>query len=243
MGSAPKIPPAPKLEKYTAEDFDVSKLVQTTPAQAQQQAVAQDRAYYDLSDADYAARRPDLLASNAALRQQVGREATASVEPSGQLPPAVQSELMRAGLGSQLGTFDAITPGSLGAYGVGRNLGVGALNYYNQARDRSVAERNASRQQLGAITAAEPQRSFGLTGSDALNLQLGNQGAINQANIHNVDQRNSVGMANVQAQNAAAQQQYAAQTQAGVSAANSRSATMGAGIGAAGAIGGALIIF
>lgn len=229
------LPPTPTLERYNYSAFDPANLKLLSPQEAQNTAAQFDRAYYDASDADYAARNPGLVASNAAVRDQVGREATASVEPSGNLPPAVQAELQRAGLGSQLSTFEVTTPGSMGAYGVGRNLGVGALNYFNQQRDRAVAERNASRGQLAAITAAEPQRGFGLTGQDAANLQLGNLGQINQVNVGNNAGVNQAAAANAAGQNQLNQQAYSAQTQAAI--ANARPSGIGGAIG--GLIGGA----
>ena len=150
-----KTPTAPKFSpaKFTA--LDASTLQYNDPAALNTAATDADAAAYARSDADFAARHPELLAANKA------NEANIAGQIDGQLPPGYAAQLTKAGLGSALGTFQggSVAPGSTGAFGVAKNLGIDYLKYQDDARNA-----------LAGANANAPERQLGLGGSAIVGL-------------------------------------------------------------------------
>lgn len=189
--TAPKYP-AFKPAKFTALSPD--SLLYTDPNQAQDTATEADRRAYRLSDEDMAARHPDLVAANRLNEENLLRA------ERGELPPGYAAELNRAGLGAALSSFGSVAaPGSTGTNRVARGLGLGILGY-----DQAV------NQELQALNASTPARSFGLGGQGVLSLELANRALRNQVAIGNFQGQNQVAIANTGNANAAAQGGFAA---------------------------------
>lgn len=216
MGGGGVKVPTPKHFKYT--DLDENSLHLTNQDDANEQARAADASYYDRSDRDYKARHPELVAANAQM------EKDAAAEAGGAVPAAVQAQWAQAGLSGALTSGGDLTPGGQGAAGFAKNIGIDAMSYVNNARDR-----------LSKITAANPQRSFGLSGADYLSVGLGNNAAKNQVVVGNNQGLNSANLSNVQADNTAA----LAQAQMDQQASNANKALIGSVIqGVGSAVGG-----
>ena len=182
--------------------------------QIENQAVNADTQGFKLSDTDYAARHPEMvqaegLFANRTRQDQIGES---------ELSPAIQSEFMRAGLSSSLGSMgdlantNVLTPGSGGEAAMARNLGLSIMEF----QDRNRANRERS------LTVADqlfPRRQFGLTGSNVANLMATNNAS--QNNWNQANYASQVGIAGTNlgiAQNAAASQVQNNNAQAAASA-------------------------
>lgn len=168
MGSsAPEVPQynAPKMPKFKPADVGALN----------QQSIGYDREGYDLSDADFAARFPELLAAQDLFRQRTLDDFNKSSVPS----QALHDEMMRAGISNAIGAFGGnIAPNSAAEASVARNLGLGVLD---------LQDRNRRNQNEGITMATQmfQPRTFGFGGQGALQLELANlegQNAWNQAN-------------------------------------------------------------
>ena len=190
-----KTPSAPKFRPASFTALDASTLAYNDPAALNTAATDADVAAYARSDADFAARHPELLAANRA------NEANIAGQIDGKLPPGYAATLTRAGLGSALGTFEGggVAPGTTGAFGVARNLGLDFLKYQDDART-ALAQANAQ----------APERQIGLGGNAVVGLTQANDTLANQVAIGNFQGANQVAIANTGNANNAAQGSFAA---------------------------------
>lgn len=133
------------------------KLQQVNVPNVEQQAVAADVQGYNLSDQDWRSRFPQLYA---------GREyniGNANLNLSGQTDPAISGALKTAGFGDvNLGNTE---------FQQAQNMGQPILA--KEQRDRSYFQN---------LLADNPQRAFGLSGSDVANIALGNVASQNTYN-------------------------------------------------------------
>jgi len=149
---------------------------------------------YNLSDADFAARFPGLVA----MRDSEISDAVNQV--TGPLDPTVENQFASTGEAGALSAFGGST-GSIGEAGSAAR-GAIASSIANQTQNKQDYDWNT----LMGLINDNPERQFGLTGGDLLNLAIGNTVGKNQANFAGY-------AAGVQGANA----QNAAQTQAGFS--------------------------
>lgn len=132
-------------------------LVTTNVGNAQSVARNADIQAYNLSDADYAKRFPDLVAG----RSYNVNNAVSNLE--GQTDPHITQALQSAGLGSpDLGNTE---------FEQARSLGQPILK--KEQRDRNYFQ---------TLLSDNPQRAFGLSGGDVANIALSNVGAANSYN-------------------------------------------------------------
>jgi hypothetical protein len=220
-------------------------------------AISADQQAYNLSDTDFAARHPELVAAQTAFQKQVFGDVTG--QPA--IPAAVQNQMMTAGLtqaaqsmgatgafgtqggsgpgsftggggstggGGATGTWGAPTAGQAA---VARNFGLNVSNYLQQQKQIGASE-------LAMATSMFPRREFGIGGPGVA------QGMITE----NTNKNNyNWGVFGAQVQAAQFQANQAAQ-QAGLAAGASNantSAMMGLGgslVSAAGAAAAAAVI-
>ena len=191
-------PVAPKFHKATYTPLDTNSLQTTSVDTANDLTKQYDQQYYAASDADYAQRHPNLVAANKLA------ESNALSAEQGNLPPGLEAQLTRAGLSDGSAALSNSTiPGSSGSFGVARGLGVGYLDYLNNAN-----------QNLANLDAANPERGFGLTGTQALSQQEQNQSLYNSAIVGNNQGLNSVAVSNSTGQNSSDQAGFAGALQA-----------------------------
>lgn len=174
----------------------------------QASALAADQNAYALSDADYLARHPDAVAAEKTLEGMNITDLAKlgdykdnfnyTYDGNQELTPALQSEIMRAGLGGSAGAFgDAnMSPGGAGEAAVARNLGLGVLDFqkYNrsifqqdfanneQLKQDHLADSANVRSNMGLVDTLTPHRTFGLTGADIAGLTVGQLNTNNQFN-------------------------------------------------------------
>ena len=227
MGS-PATPQAPAFKPATYTALDPASLQTLDPAQANAIGTQYDKQAYAASDADFAARHPDLVAANKI------NEANVLSEEKGNAPAGLEAQLTTAGLGTAANALATpIAPGSTGSFGVARNLGEGYQQY-----------QSALASQLGALNQQDAYRTFGLSGSSAVNLALANDQQYNAVIAGNQQGENQTAIANATGQNASNQGGFAgalqaysnqiASTNAGINAGVSAGAQLGAaGISAA----------
>jgi hypothetical protein len=232
MAKAPSIPKynPPKPPAYQPLDINA---VNTAAISADQQA-------YNLSDTDFAERNPDLVAA----QNQFQKTMLNDVSGQSSIPPAVQNQMMSAGLtqaASSMGATGAFGTGSTvgqpgsgataGQSAVARNFGLNVSNYLQQ-------QKQIGEQELALGTSMFPRREFGIGGPGVA------QGMITA----NTNQNNyNWGVYGAQVQAAQFQANQAAQQaglKAGASNANtSAEASMGgAAVAAAGAAAAAAVI-
>lgn len=135
-------------------------------------AVAADEAAFARSDADFAKRNRPVLLAEKIFKDRV----LADQKGESELPPALQAEMMRAGLVSGIEAFGdteaSLAPNSAGEAAVARNMGLGIMAF----QDRNRANRERS------LTLAEqlfPRREIGLNGGDAAAVAAANVGSEN----------------------------------------------------------------
>jgi hypothetical protein len=125
----------------------------------QKDAVQADKDYYARSDADFLRRHPSLVQAERIFEDRTLKDQKGDSE----LLPAIQNELMRAGLEGSLNAFGStganLEPGSAGEANVARTLGVGVLNM--QDRNRQNRERS-----LSISEELFPRREIGMSGED-----------------------------------------------------------------------------
>lgn len=165
-----------------------------------------DRTYYRDSDKDFKRRHHSLFQAEKLFEKGVLRDQQGESE----LTPALQAEFMRAGLvgaGNTLGDSEALlTPGSAGEASIARNLGLNIAGF----QDRNRQNRNQS---LSTAEGLFPRRTFGLSGTDLVNLELSkyNQDlGIEELNWRNQAANNSSIIQQQNADAAASGQQQAA---------------------------------
>ena len=204
-GSAASGISAPKFIPAQFQSLDPNSLQYTDPSQANSLATQFDKQAYAASDADFAARHPGLAQANRT------NESNVASAIAGNVPAALQNQLVSAGLSSAAGGFgNSIVPGSFGSAGIARNLGVGVYQYQQNAQN-----------ELAQLNAAAPERQIGLSGSGALQLQLASQATRNSVLEGNFQGQNQVNISNSTGQNASNQAGFAgalnaaAQSQAG----------------------------
>lgn len=217
MGGGGGAPSPPRYLQFTSAD-----LQQLSPDAAQALAEQYNRQYYSESDADQASRNPALVdaikqqqgqygttATNAAGQERVGNDLIAQgqqeIQNKNQIPPEILAAYTRAGLGDASSAMAGnLAPGSVGSFGVARNLGVNALQYSNTMENQGRAGIQAglgaqglanqtyglANNSLGLSAELSPQRSFGLSGADAVGLTKANTDEANQVNQANVQGRN-----------------------------------------------------
>lgn len=185
----------------TSGEFKELKLPQMPPFIANNipalnaDAIRYNTAGYNASDTDFKRRHKPIVESEKLFEQQVLKDQQGEHE----LMPLVQNEFMRAGLQGSLSAFgdtpNILAPGSAAEAGVARQFG----NEIAAFQDRNRENRTKS-----LVTAEElfPRREFGLSGSDAVNLGVGNTAGINNwnqadyANKVQLAQYNATGQAN-----------------------------------------------
>jgi hypothetical protein len=155
----------------------------------EQAGIAADQYGYNLSDADFASRFPGLVASRGTDM------ATAEKEMTGPLAAPVENAFTSSGLSKAFSAFgggsedpNVTGTGSIGRKTIGASVANDTMSYQNAARDyfQNLIEQN-------------PQRAFGLSGGDLLNLSILNQGNLAQANQQAAGIASQVGAAQAQA--------------------------------------------
>lgn len=185
-----KLPDYPDLVKYNIPNED-------------RLAYQYDRFAYQRSDADFAKRHQPIVDAEKLFEQQTLKDQQGDSE----LMPALQNEFTRAGLQGALSAFGStpgtLTPGSAGEADVARNLGLSIAGFQDRNRQNRIQ----------SLTTAEqlfPRRQFGLTGHDAVNLDvsnINNENSWNQAkNAQDVQLATYNATGQVQQQNAQTQQ-------------------------------------
>jgi hypothetical protein len=196
------------------------------------QAIAGDKAAYDLSDYEFQQQNPNLDAAQKAFQKQMYTDVT---NPT--LPAGVQNQMMTAGLegaATSMGATGAFGTGSTvgqpgsgataGQSAVARNFGLNVSNYLQQ-------QKQIGEQELALGTSMFPRRDYG----------IGGQG-VAQAMISENTNRNNYnwGVYGSQVQNAQFSENMAAQ-QAGLNA-GAQNANTGSMMSAGGAAVGAAAV-
>jgi hypothetical protein len=129
-----------------------------------------DQFGYNYSDQDFLKRFPGLVAAREADMKKAYDELT------GPLDPEVSANFTEQGLAQTFGAFGAgqEAPMLTGEGTIGRNTT--AASVANQTQ----GYQDAARQYMEQLQAENPQRAFGLTGGDLLNLSI-----LNQSNLVN----------------------------------------------------------
>lgn len=127
---------------------------------------------YNLADADLASRFPGLVSGNKTSVQDAYKQLT------GPLDPTVQNSFANSALESSLaatgGGNGLATPGGAGS--ASRNAIAASIGNSVQSKQ------DVDRANLDSVLAANPQRSFGLSGSDVTNLSIANTQNQNEYN-------------------------------------------------------------
>lgn len=185
-----------------------------SPTDANSLATSFDKQAYAASDADFRSRHRDLARANKI------NESNALADVRGDVPAGLQGQLVGAGLSNAGAAFgNSIVPGSAGQFGVARNLGVDYAKY------RALAG-----QEVSNLSAATPERSFGLGGNAALQLALANDATRNSVLEGNFQGANEVAISNATGQNSASQGGFAGALSAQQAAQAARIAQLNAGI-------------
>ena len=136
-------------------------------ADLQNIGVNYDEEAYRLSDADFRARHKPLLRAEKLFERSV----LADQKGESELMPAIRNEFVRAGMTDALTAFGdspgTLKPGSAGEASVARNLGLSIVGF----QDRNRANRQRS---LALAESLFPRRTFGLTGADAVAMNVAN---------------------------------------------------------------------
>lgn len=180
--------------------------------QLSEAAAIADKRYYGRSDADFKKRHRGLFQAEKLFEDSVLEDQRGESE----LTPALQSEFMRAGLtgaGAAFGdTAGTLTPGSAAEASVARNLGTSIMGFQDRNRQN----------RMSSIAVAEtlfPRRTFGLAGSDLVNLELAKYNsdvATEELNWRNEASNNAALIGQENAEGAADAAQSSAMIQGGV---------------------------
>lgn len=128
---------------------------------------------YQMSDADLAKRLPGLVTGRDALIDDTYKQLNGPLDPTIQnsfMRNALEKSLASTGAGGSVASTGG--PGSAMSNAVAASLG----NDVEQKQDQDRAN-------LAELLNENPERSFGLTGPDALALAVGNAQAENQYNV------------------------------------------------------------
>lgn len=165
---------AVKIPEFKPE-AKMPALVPFNIAELDNQAKRYDEWGYARSDADFKKRRPGTFSAEKAFDASVAKDWTGDTE----LMPEIQSEFMRAGLGSALGAFGdtgpVLGPNSAGEANVARNLGLKIADFQDRNR----------KNRMGSLAMAEeifPRRTFGISGQDAALASMLNTQGMNSWN-------------------------------------------------------------
>ena len=137
------------------------------------QALNYDTEGFNFSDQDFASRFPGLVSA----RNQQVQDAYSQL--TGPLDPTVENQFATNALGAGIGTVGGgdplsalgMTQGSFGSNVATATLGNELLD--KQSKDRSYFE---------TLIGNNPQRAFGISGSDVANLGIANTGGLNASN-------------------------------------------------------------
>jgi hypothetical protein len=193
---------------------------------AQNLAVQGDKTAYALSDADFAARFPQL---SAGLKTYADKASTALNTPSTglSLTPDVENQFVKAGLTKSLGNLGAqnltnLQSGGAGQSQVAKNLGLDLLDFQQKNISAVQQQDQFKNAQFASALQIDPQRQIGLGGNAMAQIYANNLG---QQNAYNSGLGSSLlsGVNNINSANAA-------------NGANSSNALMGAGVSAIGSI-------
>jgi len=138
----------------------------------EQAGINADQYGYNLSDADFAARFPGLVASRSADQEKAFNEMT------GPLAPEVENQFTSSGLAKAFSSFG-------GGSELGADTGKGSIGRNTVATsvaNDTMGYQDAARSYFESLLGQNPQRAFGLTGGDLLNLSILDQGNRAQAN-------------------------------------------------------------
>jgi hypothetical protein len=138
--------------------------------QATNLATAYDTLGYNLSDQDFLARFPGLVSLRDSNIQDIADQIT------GPLDPTVQNVFAGKGMSDALSAFGGNT-GSIGGAGSAARGAITA-SMANSIQNKQDYDRLA----LQSAIQANPERQFGPTGSDLVNLMIGNVVGQNQRN-------------------------------------------------------------
>lgn len=215
-----KLPPVPK--PILNDKFALEKT-----------GVQFDQYGYTLSDRDFAKRHAPLVQAEKLFENQTLKDQQGDSE----LMPAVQNEFIRAGLQGALSSFGntpgTLAPGSSGEADVARNLGVSIAGFQ---------DRNRQNRQNSLVTAEQlfPRRSFGISGNDAIGLDIGNTTSEN--NYMQAQHAQDVALAQYNANGAAGNANaQVAQGNVNAQAGAVGQQSLGSSIGSAGSILGKLV--
>jgi hypothetical protein len=183
-----------------------------------QQAIGYDANAYQLSDADFRRRNPQIVQATKNFNN------AALADSQGQITPQINNELVNAGISSSLNAFGdgSIAPNSAAEANVARNLGVGVLDFQDRMRNRTANDLMTSQQLYGG----QP-RTFGFGGEGALQLSLANLAGQNNWNQANYASQVQAGQYNSQID--------ATNQNARVQKSNGTTGAMGSAVGAAAA--------
>lgn len=155
-------PKAPGFIPAVFDPLDPSALAILSPAQAQILALNGDRSYYA-----HGCGFRDAPRSQWDAQRQYEAQVLAEIE--GNPTPAWQAAAVSLALASTAAPLaDNAPPGSIGSFAVARSV---ALNFENFQRQ--------GQQDLQTLNLLTPERTFGLSGSQALEIQLAGQGTVN----------------------------------------------------------------
>ena len=175
-GGASATPPPPKVSPVNILGTELA-------------AINADTYGYKLSDEDFAKRFPGLVATRDADIKKAYQQLT------GPLDPALERDFTSRGLGQAMSAFgggsenpDVTSMGSAGRNTVAASVANQTQGYQDTARNY-----------IEQLTAQNPQRAFGLTGGDLVNMAILNQGNLANANQQAAGFSSALGAANAQA--------------------------------------------
>jgi hypothetical protein len=174
MPGSPSAPRQPKLNPINIPDVVA-------------QAINYDTQGYIASDADFAARFPGLVQARDTTIEDAYKQLT------GPLDPTVQNVFEKQGLAKSLGAFGGGNPApSVGQVGSasGNTVAASIANSVMQKQDYD-------RSYFQSLLSSNPERAFGLSGSDVANLAIANTGTLNANNT--IAYNNQINSANASA--------------------------------------------
>lgn len=159
-------------------------------------AFSTDVTGFGYSDDDFLSRFPGLVSTRETDINKAYQNLT------GPLDPTLQNAFVKEGISKSLG--------NVGSGDIGASLLKGSAGQNQTSAtvaNRTQDYKDYSRDNFSSLLAANPQRSFGLSGSDAAQLSIANTGNLNSSNqaqyISQVNKQNAENQADAQNQQAA----------------------------------------
>ena len=221
---------APSIPKYNPPQ--TPNFVPLDMSAVNQQAIQADTQAYNLSDTAFQQQHPDLYSAQQAMQKQIATDMSGDQT----LPPAVQNQMLSAGLQGAVGSMgatgafgtDSSTTGAAdptaGQSAVARNFGLNVANYLQNQKQTAMQETMAGTEMF-------PEREFGIGGQGMAQGMISENANLNNFNwgVYGADVQGKQFQANQAAQQAG--------LQAGASNANT-----GAMASVGGAVAGAALV-